>query len=55
MKRIKDPKELLDRALANDDPELIPDMYDDNDWRTENRLAEMADNDRKYQAERTDR
>ena len=62
-KRPKDPKELIDQAIAEDDPELIPDMYDDNDGSDELRdaqydwdmMADRFDMDRKYQAERTDR
>ena len=46
-KRIKDPKELLDKALAHDDPEKIHDMYDEDAFR--------FDMDRKENAERWDR
>ena len=46
-KRIKDPKELLDRALAHDDPEQVHDMYDEDAYR-----FDMA---RKEYAERWDR
>ena len=48
-KRIKDPKELLDRALAHDDPEFIHELYDEDAWQND------PDMERKYQYERTDR
>ena len=43
MNRIKEPKELIERAIAEDDPELIPDMYDDNDWRADMQIKEMCE------------
>ena len=61
MKRIKDTEELLDKELAQDNPENIPDMYDDNDGSDEIRDARYdwdmmcADMERKEQAERWDR
>ena len=45
--RIKEPKELIDKALAKDDVERIHEMYDEDAFR--------FDMDRKYQFERTDR
>ena len=45
--RIKEPKELIEGAIAKDNPENIPDMYDEDAYR--------FDMDRKYQAERSDR
>lgn len=59
-KRPQNPKELIEQAIAKDDPELIPEMYDDNDGSDELRDAKydwdmMADRERKYNAERWDR
>ena len=61
MNRIKEPKEMIERAIAEDDPENIPDMYDDIDGSDELRDAQYdwdmmcADMERKEQAERWDR
>ena len=61
-KRPQEPKELLDSAIAHDDPEQIPDMYDeDADGSDELRDAKYdwdmmnADMERKEMAERWDR
>jgi len=43
--RVKNPEEMLDKALAQDNPENIPDMYNEDRF----------DIDRKYDAERWDR
>ena len=48
-KRPQNPKEMLDRAIAQDNPENIPDMYNEDAWQND------PDMDRKYQAERWDR
>lgn len=42
-KRIGNPKELIDQAIQKDNPELIPDMYNEDAYRADMEIKEMAE------------